>query len=222
MNQGNHFLNSQPEPDYLAEFDHLFADIFAEPAYDLTADIKTTTALAEFLQGVMDNKQWSISHLAERLGHRSDLYVRAVLTGDFPVTELKDVFLDKLAQVIGCDNGVLRLLVGRDPREKSTDELYQLQEQLLRQLSDILFDTVDRRYSDDVRNHLSRSRQHDFVIRQLEMVIARQREELKSVQRLIDELNHPETYRIGESEIHILNLRRIIQRVKHHDNEPSR
>ncbi len=222
MNVGNnHFLNNQPEQDYLVEFDQLFEDVFAEAAHRPAADTKTTMVLAEFLRGVMDNKQWSISLLADRLGHHSDLQLRAVLTGEFPAAELKDNFLDKLAQVIGCDNGAIRLLVGRDPREKSTDELYQLQEQLLHQLSEILFDTVDRRYSEDVRIHLSRSRQHDFVIRQLEMVIARQREELKSVQKLIDELNHPETYRIGESEIHILNLRRIIQRVKH-DNEQSR
>lgn len=222
MTEGkNHFLNTEPEQDYLAEFDALYAEIFTDTVNRPEPNTTTTAVLAEFLRGVMENKQWTVSHLAERLGHQSDLQLRAVLTGEFAASELKDAFLDKLAHVVGCDNGAIRLLVGRDPREKSTDELCQLQEQLLHQLSEILFDTVDRRYSEEVRTHLSKSRQHDFVIRQLEMVIARQREELKSVQRLIDELNHPETYRIGESGIHILNLRRIIQRVKH-DNEQSR
>jgi transcriptional regulator with XRE-family HTH domain len=167
--------------------------------------------LAAYLQGVLQNRQWSINELAAKL-KCTPLHLRAVLSGDLPLEAIGDDFIERLALVLDRDPAVIWAMMGMKPQRRSNAEhmleKQQEQKQTMVEQWERLVEKrhTDHRLSDDPR----RVQQYEAVLRQLESFIARQRAELQIARQLVNDLHR----RQAEDRIAVPELEKIIRRLQ--------
>jgi hypothetical protein len=182
---------------------------------EMRAQVRPAQKLGAYLKGVMLNRQWTLENLSQKLGHETTLFVRALLNGQMPDEAIGDDFIEDLAQVIERSPNVIRVIMGRKPKQGT--RLYTLLDEQAAQ-SDAMIETLlkvlPNRYTNYIEGDIRKSKQYDFVIKQLEKFIARQKRELDEARRLVEQLQQD-----NPDEAMKLDLRRIIQRIVEGDPE---
>ena len=200
-----------------------------------------STVLGDFIQARMSNKRWTPEDIAERLDVEPQ-FIEDLVEGHIPESRIDGVLVDDLAAALGYETNVLRIILGRDivptqphsePAAESdepveavpdtemedSETILKLNSEMNRLLDDItdhLLGMVDRRYAPEVRTDEHQSKRHEFVLKQVQMVIAKHRTDVRRVQVLIDELNkiQDEDSTDDDREYIKLDIRRIIHHIE--------
>lgn len=195
------------------------------------ADNQALEALIGFLDARMANQGWSLADLAQQMGVSPD-WLALLLKGQIPAEQISDAMLERIARAIDYEPTLLHILLGRpvaptledgdsadsfdDDIDATLDSYWHEIEAVLDNITDYMLNRVEERYTSatqptDERNH----RQHDFVIKQIETIIAKHREDIQTVEILVEELKHTVA---GMSEpgpsVHRLDIRRIIHYIR--------
>lgn len=188
------------EDDSLAAIDALLAAVFPQidPHHPESTQQHFATFWGEFIDARLANKSWTTADLSAALDCEPEL-VDDILSGRLPESEISDALLVEIAAALDYEPNSLRLLLGRKispnpphpaPPSKDIDDYLANCEteiqKLLDEISDLLFQSVDARYKRQLSDE--HNSQYDFVIRQIEMIIAKQRADIKTVRILINEL----------------------------------
>lgn len=182
---------------------------------ELFAKVRPSEKLGAYIKGVLLNRQWTLEDLADKLGHQTTLFLRALLSGQMPEEAIDDEFIEDLGRVIDRSPNVIRVILGRKPKEGTRlDTLLSEQAQQSDEMIATLLTVLPTRYESDVDNDVHRSKQYDFVIRQIEKFIARQKRELDAAKRLVKQLQED-----TPDESMKLDLQRIIYRIIADDPE---
>lgn len=200
---------SENDPAALEQhFDRLYRELFIHSRKKPSRHDGTTRVLADYLKGIMLNRQWTPYDLAKACGFETDWHIQAVLEGGFPTDELEDDFIEALARAIDCDTGIIHILAGRTPRHDARVEQKRRElRELMEQLSEMFFEKVDERYSPEVEDDEPRRTEYDAVIRTLEQMIARHRDAIRREEKNVRELP-----RTGEYEAVIRKLEGVLRR----------
>lgn len=179
------------------------------------SNVRPGQKLAAYLQGVLVNRQWTLDDLARKLGHQTTLRVRALLSGQMPSEAIDEDLIEDLARAIERSPNVIRVILGRNPHlSTKLDTLLEEQTGQSEAMVEALLRLLPGRYSEQIDGDNHRSKQYDFVIRQLEKFIARQKRELDEARRLVMELQQD-----NPDESIKIDLRRIINRIIELDSE---
>lgn len=211
-------------------------DVLLEQFFPGPVELQPSNAAVETLGGFIEarlvNSGWTVEELAQKLGCEAG-FIQALINGTLPEASISDDFLKRVAAAIDYQPNVLRILLGRDfvptlvdqpaeeeaapppPADNRMDALQREIEQRLDEIMDLLLETVDERYKPEVRADVRRAKQHDFVIKQIEMILARHRTDVRLVEILIDELQATEDREAApDKEFHRLDIRRIIHYIR--------
>ena len=176
---------------------------------ELYAKVRPSEKLAAYIKGVLLNRQWTLDEFAERLGHQTTLFVRALISGQLSEEVIDDDMIENLGRVIERSPNVIRVILGRKPKEGSQlDALLSEQTEQSQEMRATLLAILPNRYDAEIDDDVHKSKQYDFVIRQLERFIARQKRELEAAKRLVKQLQEDDP-----DESMKLDLRRIIYRI---------
>ena len=180
--------------DYVEGVDEFMNDLAR--AYDPHEIAQSTEMLGFLLQDLMREHEWDAAELARRLQAPEDMIER-LLDGRLPAHLLDNELLELIAELLHMDLSAVGAMIGRDirdirwDRESEIEAKERLAQYILKELSDVLFDTIDSRYSNPVEVDQARQAEYYRVIAELERIIARQRRELKFVENLISSLRDP-------------------------------
>ncbi|MDQ7024036.1 MAG: hypothetical protein Q9P01_01215 [Anaerolineae bacterium] len=175
----------------------------------LFAKVRPSEKLGAYIQGVLLNRQWTLEDLADKLGHQTTLLLHALVNGQMPEEAIDDDFIEDLGRVIERSPNVIRVILGRKPKEGTRlHTLLSEQEQQSDEMIETLLEVLPTRYEPHIDNNIHRSKQYDFVIRQLEKFIVRQKRELDAAKRLVKQLQED-----TPDESMKLDLQRIIYRI---------
>jgi len=176
---------------------------------ELYAKVRPSEKLAAYIKGVLLNRQWTLEEFADRLGHQTTLFVRALISGQMSEEVIDDDMIENLGRVIERSPNVIRVILGRKPQDGSQlDALINEQTEQSQEMIATLLAILPNRYDSDVDDNVHKSKQYDFVIRQIERFIARQKRELEAAKRLVKQLQQDDP-----DESMKLDLRRIIYRI---------
>jgi hypothetical protein len=176
---------------------------------ELYAKVRPSEKLAAYIKGVLLNRQWTLEEFANRLGHQTTLFARALISGQMSEEVIDDDMIENLGRVIERNPNVIRVILGRKPQEGSQlDALINEQTEQSQEMIATLLAVLPNRYDSEVDDNNHKSKQYDFVIRQIERFIARQKRELEAAKRLVKQLQQDDP-----DESIKLDLRRIIHRI---------
>lgn len=206
------------------DVDDLLALIRPEPDHKLDA-------LIGFLDARMANLGWSLDDLAARMSVDPS-WLAALLAGRIPAGQIDDEMLERIACAIDYEANLLRILLGRkveptieddsaagdddtDDIEARLEEYWREIETVLDDITDYLLNRVEEHYTSAVNEEGRTHRQQDFVIKQIEMIIAKHREDIQTVEILVEELKHTvEGDGLLDAGVHRLDIRRIIHHIR--------
>jgi transcriptional regulator with XRE-family HTH domain len=191
-------------------------DLLAMVIPDDTADTARAYALfINFLDARLANIGWTVNDLARKLDVKVE-WVIALLNGTIPPSRLSDDMLARIAQAIDYEPNLLRVMLNRDftpavdsaaaESDSYSDEI----EWLLDKIAEYLLERVDQRYAERHRADRRKTRHHDYVIKQIEMIVERHRTDIKMVEILIDE---PKVVAKAEDDLG-RDIQRLIQHIK--------
>lgn len=199
--------------DSFEDVDDLLAMVIPEDAADET---QVYTLFLHFLDARLANIGWTAHDLAHALDMHEE-WVVALLDGRIPPARLSDDLLARIAQAIGYEPNLLRVMLNRDftpaldsaaaEAEPDMDEI----EWLLDRIAEYLLERVERRYADRHQADRRKTRHHDFVMKQIEMIVARHRTEIKMVEIMIDDTKVPAK---DEDDLGPMDIRRLIQHIR--------
>lgn len=191
-------------------------DLLAMVIPDDTADPARAYALfISFLDARLANLGWTAEKLAEKLGVKLE-WVVALLNGMIPPSRLTDDLLERLAKAIDYEPNLLRVMLNRDftpTVEAAAPETAAFSEEiewLLDKIAEHLLERVDQRYRERHQADRRKTRHHDFVIKQIEMIVERHRTDIKMVEVLIDD---PKVLAKAEDDLG-RDIQRLIQHIK--------
>lgn len=227
------------------DVDALLEEIFPTlPAPQSRRPAAAVDMLGNFVEARMINQNWSLADLAQRL-EASPTFVQALISGSLPDESLTDDLVVRLAHALEYEPNILRILLGRDfvptqagdseqpnnshqpetevdfeAYEPIYDSLEQEIEQRMHEITDFLLETIEERYTIEIREDTRKARQHDFVIKQIEMILAKHRKDVRMVEILLDELKAADSpdRSVPGKELHRLDIRRIIHYIRDHAN----
>ncbi len=232
--------DNEPFEDVDALLESIFPTL-AEPQTRRPTD--TVDMLGSFIEARLVNMDWSPADLAEKLGDKPT-FIQALISGSLPEESISDDLITRVAVALEYEPNVLRILLGRDfiptleveaePQpvdeaelpvdfeayEPVYDSLDQEIEQRMHEITNFLLETIEERYTIEIREDTRKARQHDFVIRQIEMILAKHRKDVRMVELLLDELkaaDSPDRSTPGK-DLHRLDIRRIIHFIRDHAN----
>jgi hypothetical protein len=128
--------------------------------------------------------------------------------------------LVRIAQAIHYEPNLLRVMLNRDftpsvdaadSHAVDTDETSEEIEWLLDKIAEYLLDRVDRRFTERYQADRRKTRHHDYVIKQIEMIVERHRTDIKMVEILIDD---PKAVARPEEDLGRMDILRLIQHIK--------
>ncbi|MBZ0286730.1 MAG: hypothetical protein K8I30_03880 [Anaerolineae bacterium] len=184
--------------------------------------------LGGFLDACLSNLGWTPDELARRAAVETVL-IEGLLNGSLPDTVVNDALLVKIAQTVGYQPNVLRILLGREfvptaepeepqpAAEVEDDEEFDLSsyleeyDRLHDQMVEQLLDMLDERHTARRRNR--KSQQHEFIVQHIETLIARYRADVRFVEVLAEQIRAP--HRDGEHPQR-LDIYRIIHYIRDH------
>jgi hypothetical protein len=179
------------------------------------AKIRPSEKLGRYIQGVLLNRQWTLEDLAEKLGHETPLFLRALVTGNLSEESIDEQFIEDLARIIDRSPNVIRVILGRKPKEGTRlESLLSEQTEHNAEMIATLLEVLPERYEPDINDDFHKSKQYDFVIKQLEKFIARQKRELEAAKKLVKQLQE-----YAPDESMKLDLQRIIYHIITNDPE---
>jgi plasmid maintenance system antidote protein VapI len=198
--------------DMFEDVDDLLAMVIPE---DTTDEVRSYALFLSFLDARMANLGWTVDDLARKMGAKVE-WVVALLDGKIPLSRLTDEMLVRIAQAIDYEPNLLRVMLNREftptvdsqpaEHESYSDEI----EYLLDRIAEHLLERADRRYADRHQADRRKTRHHDFVIKQIEMIVERHRTDIKMVKILIDD---PKGMTRAEDDLG-RDIQRLIQHIK--------
>jgi plasmid maintenance system antidote protein VapI len=201
--------------DMFEDVDNLLAMVIPDDAAD---EARAYALFLSFLDARMANLDWAADHLASKLDVKVE-WVIALLNGKIPPSRLNDEMLARIAQAIDYEPNLLRVMLNREftPALDSADSQAAEQESysgeiewLLDKVAEYLLERVDRRYAERHQADRRKTRHHDFVIKQIEMIVERHRTDIKMVEILIDD---PKVVTKTEDDLG-RDIQRLIQHIK--------
>lgn len=189
------------------------------------------TLLGDFLEGQLANLGWSIAELATQTQIDS-YFLEDILTGSADHHDITDSVLNQLAQAIGYDPNILRIVMRRDiepmsPNTQLTPESEQdnhdyatLQHEIEKHLdviTDLFLQTIDNRYSPTTTQHPDKKVDYDLAIKEIQLIIAQHRADVKHVESLLKQLKSaPSAIKQGGDEVDLSrrDISRIIEVIK--------
>jgi transcriptional regulator with XRE-family HTH domain len=212
-------INGFDPVDSFDDVDELLALIIPDQPDDPDQALAT---FAGFLEARLANKGWTPDDLAQALEVRLE-WVIALLNGQIPASRISDSLLTRIAHALNYEPNFLRIMLNRDftPNAAAARPVdvtipffdsYQTEvEHLLAEITEYLLDRVEERYAETARSR----QQHELVIKQIELIIARHRDDIRLVESLIDELRAmPGDETEKDSGPHALDIRRIIHHIR--------
>jgi len=210
----------------LGDVDDLLALLLPDPDTlpETTVKQQYANLLGDFLDARLANMGWSVDDLAQKMGCESE-YVQDIVSGALPESELSDELIGEVAHAVNYEPNVLRIMLGREitpfqpqaaesaesgDSASSGDDYDDKIERLLDELTKVLFQGVEELFSTGRKG--GRYKQRDLLLRQIEMIIANHRADVKLVQILIEELKTAEVTDGGDP--HRLDIRRIIRYIQ--------
>lgn len=175
-----------------------------------------------FIEARMLNKRWTIDDIAAEVDiHPDDM--TALLDGLLPDSLIDDALIERLASVIDYQPNLLRLVLGRPViREQeasqpdmsdSLTEIFHRVTDLVDQLVQEVDEMVTRRFEEDVPPDLNKLAEHEYVLTQMQVFIARHRSDVSQYEQLLTELKAAEQRMASNRELS-LNIRRLIHRIE--------
>lgn len=149
--------------------------------------------LAAYLRQQLNQRTWEPDYLAQKLDAPPQ-YVKLLLKARIPQSKIDRDILLAIAETFDADPKFIFRLVGRQiVAEKEQDEMVEarqdLSEHILDEISNVLLTTIDSAYNTP---DLSQTERYEHVLKELHRIIAKQREDLRSIKDLIHTLNDPE------------------------------
>lgn len=198
--------------DMFEDVDDLLAMVIPEDTAD---EARAYALFLRFLDARMANLGWTVDNLARELDAKVE-WVIALLDGRIPPSRLTDEMLARIAQAIDYEPNLLRVMLNReftptvDSQAEEQESYSEEIEWLLDKIAEYLHERVDRRYADRHQADRRKTRHHDFVIKQIEMIVERHRTDIKMVEILIDE---PKAAARAEDDLG-RDIQRLIQHIK--------
>ena len=217
-------LDHFEHPDSFEDVDDLLQMVIPDQRHDLDT-------LIGFLDARLANQNWTPAELAHHI-NQTPAWVISLLRGEIPAEQLTDDHVVRVAQAIDYEPNVLRIMLNREivptvpptlpavdmPQAEVDESLegYRVEiERLMNAITDYLIERVEERYDNPVSPENHKSKQHDFVISQIETIFAQHRSDIHSVEILIDELkatvDSDDPLHEG---LHRLDIRRIIHHIR--------
>ena len=198
--------------DMFEDVDNLLAMVIPDDAAD---EARAYALFLNFLDARMANLGWTADDLARELDVKVE-WVIALLNGKIPPPRLNDEMLARIAQAIDYEPNLLRVMLNREftpavDSQTAEQESYSEEiEWLLDKIAEYLLERVDRRYAERHQADRRKTRHHDFVIKQIEMIVERHRTDIKMVEILIDD---PKVVTKTEDDLG-RDIQRLIQHIK--------
>jgi hypothetical protein len=174
----------------------------------------------DFLTAWLANNNRSAAELAERLQIAED-ELEVVLMGLLPPESISPALLTAIASEIGYDIHTLHLMLGLEfepalgdeaaaelvaVEEEQPDSLLLAMDAIIEATTDKLLRVQERRWKGNSDN--AKIRYQEFVLREIEAILARQLNDAEYMTRLLEQLDAP-----LEGETDHRDIRRIIKRL---------
>lgn len=197
------------DADRLRDVDALLDTVITGPA---------ESVLGGFLEARMANRGWSALELGARAG-LAEAPILDLIAGRVPAEALTDEALVQLARALDYQPNVLRILLDRPikptrmppQREKLLDEYNDEIERWMADIRQLLVSDAPTFTQEDER----RGALYDVVVRHIETVIARHRDDMRVVDELTEQLiiSHVEEQH-GRRELNQIDVHRIILHIQ--------
>lgn len=191
--------------DYVSDVDELMD--YISPIAQQEKKHRPSLFLSRLIQKRMRENNWDDQRLANEL--YVDIEIAQLLKlGILPGDQYDNDLINSIARLLEYHPKNIAQMIGMgekfstDKMQEELDSKNQLARYFLDQLGEVLFDTIEDRYSQKIEENERLRTKYDQVIQKLQRIVARQRKELKFVEELIASLESTDKSHV-QLEVHL-------------------